>query len=171
MSNIKSFGPKQNSHFKQGYFYPKNPDKYRGPKPIIYRSGLEQKFCNICDLNPNIKYWSSEPFSISYFNPLDKKWHNYYVDFYVEVEYVDDNGEKQNKKFLLEVKPENNLKKPNKPKKVSQKSYNNYTKKYSEFIVNWSKSKAAKEYAEKNNIDYKFVTEKTINNWGSFKNV
>ena len=47
--SIKNVKPNKNSGFIQGYFNPKNPEKYKGPSPIIYRSSWERKFMIMCD--------------------------------------------------------------------------------------------------------------------------
>ena len=80
--SIKKVKPTSKSGFKQGYYKPKYPQKYRGEGPIIYRSSWERKFCYWCDHNMDVIYWISEPFSIPYFNLLDNKFHKYYPDFF-----------------------------------------------------------------------------------------
>ena len=49
--SIKKVKPTSKSGFKQGYYKPKYPQKYRGEGPIIYRSSWERKFCYWCDHN------------------------------------------------------------------------------------------------------------------------
>ena len=77
------------SNFKQGYYIPKNPQKYihinnrlnednQYPK---YRSSWELKFFKFLDNTESIKYWTSEPFGIKYFHPFKKRICNYYPDF------------------------------------------------------------------------------------------
>ena len=83
--SIKKIKPTSKSGYKQGYYKPRFPEKYMGPGPIIYRSSWERKFCHWCDHNEDVLNWISEPFSIKYFNILDKKFHNYYPDFYVKM--------------------------------------------------------------------------------------
>ncbi len=62
--SIKKLRPNANSGFKQGYYKPKNPQKYKGPFPIIYRSSWERKFSHWSDHNENDVFCMSEPFSI-----------------------------------------------------------------------------------------------------------
>ena len=69
--SIKKVKPTVKSGYKQGYYKPKFPQKYRGEGPIIYRSSWERKFCHWCDHNEDVIMWISEPFSIPYFNMLD----------------------------------------------------------------------------------------------------
>jgi len=69
----------------QGYFKPKNPQKYKGdPTNIIYRSGWELKFMLYVDSHPEILEWGSEEFSIPYRSPIDGRIHRYFPDFYIK---------------------------------------------------------------------------------------
>ena len=115
--NIKNVKPTAKSGFRQGYYTPKHPAKYIGPGPIIYRSSWERKFCHWCDHNENVISWVSEPFSIKYYNILDKKFHNYFPDFYVKIK-KDDSIEE----YLVEIKPKAQLKKPEPPKRKTAKA-------------------------------------------------
>ena len=68
----------------KGRFTPQNKDKYLGNvKRIIYRSNWERKFMVYCDRNDSIKHWGSEEVVVRYRNPIDKKLHNYFPDFFV----------------------------------------------------------------------------------------
>ena len=79
MVDIKKVKP--NGEYKSGKYVPRNPDKYIGDiHNIIFRSSWEQRFCIYCDTNESILKWSSEPLKIPYYNPLDKKEHQYNVD-------------------------------------------------------------------------------------------
>ena len=60
--SIKKVKPTSKSGFKQGYYKPKYPQKYRGEGPIIY---------------------------IPYFNLLDNKFHKYYPDFFFKMKKGD----------------------------------------------------------------------------------
>ena len=80
--DIKKLKP--NGKWKSGKYYPTNSEKYIGDiHNIIYRSSWEQRFCQYCDINPNITKWSSEPTDIPYWSPIDKKEHKYFVDYYI----------------------------------------------------------------------------------------
>jgi len=92
--------------FKRGFYRPINEDKYKmpmndymnsGPIPE-YRSSWELKLMKWCDMNPDIEYWTCEPFAIQYVSPKDNKVHRYFPDFLVKF--------KDGKKVLIEVKPE-----------------------------------------------------------------
>lgn len=103
--NIKNLKPQANSRFKTGYFDKYNPLKYRGDRPIIYRSGWELQFMRLCEFNPEVLEWSSESIVIPYtMKELCKKTgkfvekrHNYHADFVVVLK----NGDK----ILIEIKP------------------------------------------------------------------
>ena len=87
--------------FAQGRYQIKNPDKYIGPIPIIYRSSWERKFMIMCDTREDVSKWSSEPVEINYIWSFDKREHKYYPDFYMKTRGV--NGDEE---FLVEIKPE-----------------------------------------------------------------
>ena len=151
----KNFQP--NKKFKQGYFNPKNPEKYIGNKiNLIYRSNLEYKFMIICDFSPIILKWSYETHIVPYYNPIDKKVHKYIVDFYIEVK-----DESVIKKYLVEVKPEYKLTPPvlRESKKMNAKSISNYNYEVEDYIKNQMKWKFAEAYAEKIGCEFVRVTD------------
>ena len=97
----------------QGRFIPRHPKKYRGDSTnIIYRSSYELKFMNWCDINDNILEWGSEELSIPYRSPVDGKIHRYFPDFYMKL---------NNKKYLIEIKPERFTKEPKIPKRKTKR--------------------------------------------------
>ena len=72
------------TRFKQGYFVPKNPEKYVGNvEKIRYMSSWELQFDQFLDGNPNVLKWSSEEVAIPYKKPTDGKIHKYYPDILV----------------------------------------------------------------------------------------
>ncbi len=151
MSDIKSTKPTAKSKFRQGYYLLNNPEKYIGdPTKIIYRSSWEYRFCKYCDDSSNILKWSSEPFPIKYFSPVDHKEHNYYIDFYMRL--VKDDKEVY---YLVEVKPEGSLKKPVFEGIQTLPKLKNFNYAAKTWIINKAKFSAAKVYAE--SIGYKFV--------------
>lgn len=132
----------------QGYFKPKNPQKYKGdPTNIIYRSGWELKLMIRLDDDPRIIQWSSEEVIIPYRSPIDNRIHRYYVDFWVKK----DNGEV----LLVEVKPH---KQTQEPKIQKSKS-----KKYINEVVTWginsAKWSAAEEYCKDRKWKFIIMTE------------
>lgn len=161
--SIKNLKPNKRSKFKQGYYAPKNKDKYHGDlNKIIYRSSYEQQFCVWCDLNPNVIRWVSEPFFIKYFSVVDNKVHKYYIDFMIEVETS--NG--GTKKILIEVKPQSKLNKPKQPpkKSKSKRKLKAYEYLIKEYEVNKCKFDSAKKYATTIGAEFKIVTESFLKN-------
>lgn len=157
MSTIKNIKPSRKSSYKQGYYTLINESKYVGPKPIIFRSSWERKFAIYCDTNPTVISWSSEPFSIKYFNILDNKHHDYFPDFYMKVKRND-----IIKEYLVEVKPVSQLRKPLPPKNKNMKSWYNYKKARITYTINLCKSTALKKFAQNKNWEVLYVTEKSF---------
>ena len=92
---------------KQGYYTPKNPEKYivtessiTGGKGIRYMSSWELRFFEFCDYNKSIVEWASESIVIPYISPKDDKQHRYYPDVFMRVKTS--NGEIKN--HLVEIK-------------------------------------------------------------------
>ena len=134
----------------KGVFRPNNPKKYVGDsRKIIYRSSWERKFMSYCDRNPDIVEWASEEMFVPYVSPIDKKVHKYYPDFIVKT---------ASKTVMVEIKPKKYLSKP----KYNQRK----TKRYNTESYNFKKKtaiwKAANEYCEDNNIEFKIFTEKEL---------
>jgi hypothetical protein len=137
--------------YHQGFFHPRNPEKYAGdPNNIIYRSLWEFKFMRYCDQNPNIIKYGSEEIAIPYYNPIKKRVCNYYPDFIIMVE---NNANK--KTYLIEVKPKKQTVPPKKGKRVT-KSYIYESQAYE---VNQSKWNAAREWCQDRLIEFKIITE------------
>lgn len=150
-TDIKNIKPTRHV-FISGNYKVKNPSKYIGDiTKIIYRSSWERKFCVFCDSSQKVIKWSSEPFGIKYVSPIDKKIHEYFIDFYVKIEQV--NGVIE--EYLVEVKPKAQLLKPELPKKNTLKMINVYNEQVKRYLVNAAKFAAAKSYAAK--IGYKFL--------------
>ena len=87
--------------YSQGFFTPRNPEKYVGKGKIIYRSSWENHFMIFCDTNPSVLEWASEPIRIPYVNPITGNKTTYVPDFLIR--YKD----KSNlvKTELIEIKP------------------------------------------------------------------
>lgn len=131
-------------------FIPKNISKYIGdPQKINCRSLWERSVCKFFDENLSITKWAFEEIVIPYVSPIDNKMKNYYPDFLVEF-WV--NGEK--KVWLIEVKPK---------KQTFLKENATKNEKYT-WAVNTAKWNAAKSFCEKNNIEFKLLTEKDLFN-------
>lgn len=152
--SIKNVKPTSKSGYKQGYYTPHNPSKYKGEFPIIYRSSWERKFCHWCDHNDDVLYWMSEPFSISYFNILDKKFHKYYPDFFIQMK-KGDNIES----YIVEIKPKSQLIKPKEPTKKTKKALENYRYGYETYVRNLCKTDALQKAAKSRNFKIMLLTE------------
>lgn len=137
---------------QKGEFIPKNKHKLLSNKRIIFRSSWERRFCEMCDLHPNIIQWASEheKIKIPYYNPLKNKHSIYIPDFLVV--YEDKNGKKRVE--LVEVKPagETFVKEA---KSVHQRAA---------LAVNASKWKAAQEWSKRRGITFRVITEYDIFN-------
>ena len=154
MSKIKRVKPTNKSGFKQSYFEPKNLGKYVGEFPIICRSSWERKFAIFCDTNESVLKWSSEPTEIKYYNVLDKKFHNYYPDYFIIVK----RGNIE-EKFIVEVKPAAQLKKPEPPKRLTEKAVASFKYAYNAYVTNLCKLEALKKFAEDRKMKVMIITE------------
>jgi hypothetical protein len=142
----------------KGKFSPQDPSKYLGdPTRIIYRSLWERRFMVYCDTNPFILKWASEEVIIPYISPLDKKLHRYFPDFYVKMRDKYGNI----KETLIEVKPKKQTKPPDKKKQFTEKGNKSrrYLNEVATYAVNEAKWKAAVEFCEDRNWEFKILTE------------
>lgn len=136
-----------------GKFRPSNYLKYKGdPTNIIYRSLWELKFMNYCDKNENILEWGSEEFFIPYRSPKDNKIRRYFPDFYIK--FKERTG--KIKRMVVEIKPYKQTQEPNKNPKKKTKNWMNEVVTYG---VNQAKWKAAKEFCEDRQWEFKILTE------------
>jgi hypothetical protein len=159
--SIKNLKPKKNTNLKNGYLYYenlKNPLKYKGIFPIIYRSSLEFKFMLMLDSDKNVEYWASESFSVPYFNPSDNKYHRYYPDFIAKLKVH--NGKPIT---VYEVKPKKQLpiskNKPIIPSKITKKAMKNYLYISKQFYINCLKYKAVTKYCQSKGWNFTYITE------------
>ena len=157
--NIKNLVPRKDALYKQGYYRLVNPQKYIGdPNKIIFRSSWEKRFATYCDHNDRILAWSSEPIQIPYLNPIDKVMRPYNVDFYVRVKTEDGYSE-----YLVEVKPQKQLQKPNSPSgRITEKKMISYTNAMKTYLINIAKFNAAKEYAKNRGWEFVVATESML---------
>ena len=152
--DIKKLKPTAKSGYKQGYYNPINSHKYIGAFPIIYRSSWERKFCHWCDHNEDVISWSSEPFKVSYYNILDKKYHNYFPDFYVKMK-----KENTYEEYVVEIKPKSQLQKPIPPKRNTKKALENFKYGYETYVRNLCKTEALNKLAKQRNFKIMLLTE------------
>jgi len=156
--SIKNLKPTKKSRFHQGYYNPKNPEKYIGIFPIIYRSSWEYRFMIWCDTNDKVLIWSSEPVKIKYWSRDGNKQRTYHPDFYFKILKQDDTTQE----FLAEIKPKNQIQKPNPPSKMSKKALESYKFLAEQYVKNIDKYNAAKEYAVNRSWKFIVLTEDTI---------
>ena len=139
----------------QGFFKPKNPQKYKGdPTNIVYRSGWELRLMLYLDDRSDIINWSSEEIIIPYRSPIDNKIHRYFPDF--KVTKINKDGKKET--AVIEVKP---LKETIPPKRQQT-----VTKKYLTEVTTWgvndAKWKAAREFCQDRGWSFHIFTEKEL---------
>jgi hypothetical protein len=136
----------------KGKYKPSFPKKYKGdPTNIIYRSLWERKFMVYCDKNENILEWGSEELALPYRSPLDGRIHRYFPDFYIKVK--ESTG--HIKKYLIEVKPKRQTLEP----QVQKRKTKQYIYEVTEWAKNQAKWKAAKEFCEDRQWQFKIITE------------
>lgn len=147
----------RNSH--KGKFIPRNPDKYMGnTSNIIYRSGLELRFFNYCDLNRSIVQWASEELSVPYVSPIDKKVHRYFPDVIIKKKTEDG----KYKVDMIEIKPSVQTRAPVPPKRRGKKAHKHFLQESMAWEINKAKWKAAKQYCDKKGWDFKIITDKAL---------
>jgi hypothetical protein len=131
------------------------PEKYRGDiHNVIYRSLWELRFMKWCDFNPSVLEWGSEIVIIPYISPVDRKYHRYFVDFFIKVK----NKNNEITKYLVEIKPEKFTKPPEIPKKKTKK----FIDEVFQYSVNEAKWKAAFEFCEDRKMKFIILTEKDL---------
>lgn len=139
----------------QGYYEPKNPEKYVGDvSKIRYMSSWELNFMNFLDNNPNILRWSSEEIAIPYVKPTDNRVHRYYPDFWVE--YENKSGELVRE--IMEVKPESQTKPPTTRGKRKKTQLTEQIM----YAINVAKWEACQQFCNKYGMKFRLVTEKQL---------
>ena len=151
---------KSSKKFKQGFFNPKNPEKWvlsskgiTNGTCIRYMSSWELKVMRFLDENTEILKISSEPFAIPYISPKDNKEHRYYPDFIVKTSKA---------VFLVEVKPFAQTQKPKQPKRMTAKARERYIDEVYTYEINQAKWKAAQELCNSKNMKFLILTENEI---------
>ena len=158
MLKIKNLKPKQYGTFKQGYYTPTYPQKYKtNTKQIIYRSSWEFKICKWLDMTPEVIEWASEPVAIKYFYTVDQKMHTYYPEFYFAYRKPDG----KIVKYIVECKPSQQLTKPKVPTRKTQKAVTNYNYLMECFLKNSCKREYAQKWCNDNGYTYVYITEKS----------
>ena len=140
----------------QGFFKPKNPQKYKGdPTSIVYRSSWELKLMLYLDSKKDVVSWGSEEVIIPYRSPIDGKIHRYFPDFIVTK--INNEGRKET--AIIEVKPYNQTIPPKIPGNKNSKKFLTEVKTWG---VNEAKWKAASEYCRDRNWTFHIFTEKEL---------
>lgn len=145
---------KWKDRYKQGEFKPQNPEKYKGRHTPVYRSSYEQKFMLWADANENVIEWTSESTVIPYRNPLTNRISRYFVDNYVKMEI-----DGKIMKYLIEIKPSAQTKKPTHTKRKRKKTLLYETQMWAKNQAKWA---AAKTWADKRGINFLILTEKEL---------
>lgn len=145
--------------YKQGKFKPRNPQKYKGTFPIVYRSSLELKAFRYLDNNNSIKFWNSESIVVPYLDPTRPRngrptMHRYFVDLGFIVE--DKNG--NIKKYMCEIKPSTQTH----PPKRGRKQEKTFIKECVDWERNNAKWKSAKKFAKSKGAKFIIITEKEL---------
>ena len=117
---------------------------------IVFRSSWEFKFFKWCDNSSSILRFSSEPVSIPYMCPVDKRIHQYYIDCWIE--RVDEEGKVS--RWLIEIKPERETIIPPMPKKQSATALANHISQVKRVMKNLAKFQAARNFALKQNMKF-----------------
>ena len=139
------------SRYYQGFFKPRNPNKYRGdPTNIFFRSLWEKKYMNFLDTRSDILFWASEEMHVLYKHPMDGKAHRYFPDFVVET---------KDKTFMVEVKPFKQTQEPNKERKKTKR----YITEVKTYLIKSAKWQAAQRYCKEREWEFVLITEKELN--------
>lgn len=133
--------------FHQGYYYPKNKEKYIGKKLPYFRSSWERRICQFFDENPNILGWASESHRIPYKHPFTGKNTTYVPDFFVI--YEDKYGNRHAE--IIEVKPSKQV--PGNAKRKRDKAAS---------IINEEKWKMAEQWCNQKGFSFRVITENDI---------
>jgi hypothetical protein len=144
------------ANYVQGFYQPRNPDKYIGDKTqIIFRSSWERRIFIWADNNESVLEWSSEPFPIQYFDQSTNKIRRYFPDLFVKIR--DKQGITKN--YLIEVKPEKQTREPQKRGRKKTTTYLNEVATYQKNLSKWAQ---AEKFCEENNVIFKIITEKEL---------
>ena len=141
------------SRFQQGYFIPRNPDKYVGDvSKVRYMSSYELRAFQFLDGNPNVLRWGSEEIAIPYIKPTTGRVHKYYPDLWIE--YKSTSGTIIQE--IIEIKPKSQTKR-SRSKNPKTKLYEDLT-----LAVNLAKWESAKKFCDKYGIKFRILTEDSI---------
>jgi hypothetical protein len=143
------------ANFRQGFYTPKNPEKYVGKGNIKFRSGWEMTFMMFLDSNDNVLQWASESISIPYRNPITGKHSNYIPDFLVTYRGRNNTVIAE----LIEIKP----------KKQSLIESKMSDRDRAIVAVNYAKWDQATKWAKAHGMTFRVINEDQIFHQGSKK--
>lgn len=137
--------------YRQGFFRPKNPQKYQGdPTDIVFRSSWEKIAFKMLDEHPACIAWGSETVIVPYISPVDLKHHRYFVDLKATFKYPDGST----KTYLIEIKPA--------AQRVPPKASRNRQRLVEQtetYLINQAKWEAATKFAKKYGYEFKVMDE------------
>ena len=141
-----------------GIYEVENRDKYIGHSDPKYRSSWECRFAYYLDHNPMVKRWGYEILEIPYQYDLDngKRKRKYIVDFYAEIQDVTSGNLK---KYVIEVKPKKQTRRPDSPGNKNKKRLQRYVYEMKEYIKNQNKWRYATAWCKGNGMIFKIITE------------
>ena len=149
MSNHLNFKVNKDSNHHQGFFMPKNRQKYKGVRLPFFRSGWERSMMEFLDKNENVLEWISEKPEVPYINPLTgTKW-NYHPDFVVKIK----DGSKTRIE-MIELKPKHETEPPVPSPKKRKKTLMEQQERW---VLNSAKWEAAKAYCKAHNWNFKVL--------------
>jgi len=134
--------------YSQSFFETTNPEKYVGKKKPFMRSSWETVFARMCDNNPAIVQWASEPFMIPYRNPFTGKKTIYVPDFLII--YLDSKQKKHAE--VIEVKP----------KKETAMQFAKSKRDKAAVALNMAKWQAARAWCKSQSLVFRIITEHDI---------
>ena len=137
----------------QGWFEPRNPDKYVGKHRPRYRSGWEHSFMVFLDENDHILQWASEAISIPYRHPLTGKQTIYVPDFFIQYRTRDNTTRAE----IVEIKP--------KKQSVIESKMNSRDR--AVVVINLAKWQAANQWCKRAGLAFRVLTEDQIFHQGN----
>ena len=145
-------------------FYPKAVNKFGGRKytrsdrVATVRSSWEEVVFRYLEACPEVVCWVSETMRVEYYDPVKTIRRDYYPDVYFEME--NEVPGKDNKCFLVEVKPSRMLRKPK--EQYDWTDGKKRTEEYKSWQTLRAKHYAAKELAERKGWQFQVWTERKI---------
>ena len=111
-----------------------------------------------CDESAWVLEWSSEEVVVPYYSPVDKKWHRYFVDFWMK--YRDKN--KQIRTVLVEIKPASQTVQPKPKETPTGRPSRRFLREAITYTVNQAKWAAAREYCADRKWEFNIITDKDL---------